>query len=161
MARSRVALVVEGVAAIVVGDGKSRIELDRLVVVGDGAIEVALLIKRIAALVVGAGMLRIELRIASLRSAMAWSRSPSRAVGDAAIVVDAGVPGVEADRLVVIGDRSIALALVVMGVAAIVVGLGVGRIEADGGIEIGDGAVVVPFLVGNEAAIVVGKRELG
>ena len=69
--------------------------------------------------------------------------------------------GASADRLVVVGDRSIALALVVMGVAAVVVGLGVGRIKANGGIEIGDGAVVVPFLVGNEAAIVVGQGELG
>ena len=53
MARTEVAPAAPGVAAIVVGGGQMAIEADRLIVVGDGAVEFALLEPGDAAIVEG------------------------------------------------------------------------------------------------------------
>ena len=58
------ALAVEGVAAIVVGHARVRIDLDRLVVVGDGLVELALGVELKAAIVEGLREARVEPELA-------------------------------------------------------------------------------------------------
>src|SRR5208337_2446769 len=79
----------------------------------------------------------------------------------AAVVVRRGVLGVEADRLVEIGDGLVVLPFGVPGVAAAVVRQGDLGVEADRLVEIGDGLVVLPLGVPGEAAVVVRRGVLG
>ncbi len=51
--------------------------------------------------------------------------------------------GLDADRLVIVGDGAIVVTLALVGVAAIAVGQGEIGIEPDRLVEVGDGAVVV------------------
>ena len=54
------ALVLVGIAPVVVGNGVLRVEGDGLVEVGDGLVELALVVVGIAPVVVGSGILRVE-----------------------------------------------------------------------------------------------------
>ena len=82
-----------------------------------------------------------------MKSAMARSKSPLAAPGEAAVGVGGGVFRIEPDRLVEVGDGAVVVALVALGDAAVGVGDGVFRIEPDRLVEVGDGAVVVALVV--------------
>jgi hypothetical protein len=78
-------------------------------------------------------------------------------IGVAAINVREDVFRIEINRLVVVGDSAVKIALVEgVGAAAIVVGIGVFRIEFDRFVEVGDSAVVIllEFSVGLAAIVV-------
>ena len=63
-------------------------------------------------------------------------------------------PPIEPQRLFVVGDAAVDVALVAVGGAAIVVGKRESRIERNGAIVVGDGAVVVAFVIVGIAAVV-------
>ena len=88
--------------------------------IGDGAVEIAAVAQRQAAVVERQALLGSSL-IAWSKSASAWSTSPLRAIGKAAVVVGQRVVRVELDRLRLIGDGAVDVALVGIGVAAVVV----------------------------------------
>ena len=68
------------------------------------------------------------------------------------------VPGVEADRLAVVGDGLAILLLVGPGVAAVDVRIGELGIEADRLAVVGDRLVVLPIDVTHVAEVAVGQR---
>src|SRR5579859_7912142 len=61
---------------------------------------------------------------------------------------------------VVIGDRRIALADIVVGIGAIAIELRILAVERNGCGEVRNRAIVIVALVGGETAIVVSQREL-
>src|SRR5262249_30727697 len=82
-------------------------------------------------------------------------------VGDAAVVVGAGVFGFEPDRLVKVGDGAADVAPGTVGIAPVVVGGGELGIEPDRRAKVGDGAVVIPLQLVQLAPVAVGGGGLG
>ena len=122
-------LLALGIAAVDVSVGRTRIEPDRLIEIGDGAIVFALGQPSAAAIVVG-GSRRIELDrliVVGDRSIEVALASP----GDAAIVKRRRVVRIDAQGLVIVGDGAIRFTLVVKRIAAVVVGDGEFRTELD------------------------------
>ena len=71
-----------------------------------------------------------------------------------------GILGVEPDRLVIIGERALEVALAGQGAAPPAIGLGIGGVDLDRLVEVGDGLVQL-VLVGQElAASGVENRKL-
>ena len=112
MARSRSFLSRRHEAAIVVGKCVFRIEPDRLVVIGDGAVEVAFVAPGEAATVVGPRVFRIRsepdrlVEVGDGAVAVAFVAPDS-----AAVVVSNGVCRIEPDRLGVVGDGAVKIVL--------------------------------------------------
>ena len=69
--------------------------------------------------------------------------------------------GSEPDRLTVVGDGAVEVALVAVGVAPVVEGHGVFRIDADRLIVVGDGAVEVALVAVDDTSIVEGHDVFG
>ena len=113
-----VAFGVVDFAAIVKGNHVFRIELDGLIVVGDGAIEIALGLEQAGAVAVDPGIAGIE----PGRPVVVGDGMVEVALGAvqvAAIVERSAVVGIERDRTVVIRDGAIDIAQGGIGVAAI------------------------------------------
>src|SRR5262245_33960696 len=109
-------------APVVEGGREIRLELDRLVVVVDGAIVVTLAELGVAAVEVVTFSRRLELdRLVVIEDgAVVFA---VLVVGDAAVVVGDGEFGVELDRLVVVRNGAVIVALEPVADAAIVEGL--------------------------------------
>ena len=69
--------------------------------------------------------------------------------------------GIEPDRLIVVGDGAVVVALVAVGVAPIVEGHDEFWIEPDRLIVVGDGALVVALFVMSGTSIVEGHGQYG
>src|SRR5262245_44193234 len=133
-----------------------RIELERCVVVGDSVIQAA----------------KPEIdQAASVQDLpIAWPQ-PQRlvavverllqvAISDgqrpAALIVIFGIRRFKPDRLVVVGDSAVVVALGVPGKAAAVIRYVAFRVEPNHLVEVGDGAVIVSLGAPSETPIVVG-----
>ena len=81
-------------------------------------------------------------------------------IGPAAVVIDAGVVGLELDGLIVVVDGEVELAGLRIGVAAIAVGGGIGSVQPDRLVEFGDRLGVVALVLIGDAAIVIGDGEI-
>ena len=146
-----------GVAAVDVGVGQTRVELYRLIEIGQRAVELALGGPGAAAIVVGRSR-RIELdRLVVVGNGAIGIAFV--APGNAAIVIRGGIIRVDAQRRSVVGDGAAGIALVVIGIAAIVVGDGELRVEPDRRIVVGDGAVEIALLIIGIAALVEGAGQ--
>ncbi len=142
-------------AAVDIGEGAFRIDLDRARVVGDSAIEIALGFIGAAAVAVGGGIFRIDLD----RLREVGDGSVEFTLGHirvAAVVEAFGVFCLELDRLRVVGDGAVEIALGFIGVAAVVEAFGVFRINLDRPRVVGDGAVGVALGCVGVAAIAIG-----
>src|SRR5947209_12339468 len=84
-----------------------------------------------------------------------------RTVGASSIQENAGRPGIERERAIVIIDRRLVVRLPVIGHAAIVEGIGVARVDRNGLAVVLDRVVVVLLVCVGDAAIVVVAGELG
>src|SRR5215471_1780949 len=95
-------------------------------------------------------------RLASVSSQTPRSLFP----GGAAVAVIGGMLRVEPDRLVVVGDGAVEIALLLIGDGAVVEAVGVG-LEADRLAVVGDGPVVIALGVIGLAAVVDGVDIAG
>src|SRR5262249_58656038 len=149
----------------IVGVRGLGIEPDRLVKIGDAAVEIALLCVRAAAVEVRKAA-NNRVRIDGLDLGSESDRLVK--VGDGAVeivlVPVRGAPvvvggrklGIEPDCLAVVGDGALEIALVPVSEAASIVGVGVFGIEPDGLMIIGDGAVEIAFALIGEPAETAG-----
>ena len=136
-----VLVVLEGETALVQVVGRFGIEPDRVAEIRDGAVGVALASPHETALIVRISEIRVEPN-GLVEIGEGTIRVALHPIGDAAIVECRGKPGGEADRLGIVGDRAVVIALVVVPDAgALKKCIGKFRINTDRLVEISDGAV--------------------
>ncbi len=82
-------------------------------------------------------------------------------IDQAAVVVGAGIVGVELYRLVEVGERQVELLALAVHVAAPDVGDGIARIDLDRLVVVGEGEVVLPQVPLDERPVGVSLEEIG
>jgi hypothetical protein len=136
------------------------LELDRLIEVGERAIEIAKGGERAVAIVEQIGVVPYQ-----LDGAVVIVKSPSvvllGGVGPAAVVVDFGVVGLELDGLVVVVDGKVVFLGLGEGEAAAAIDGRVVGIELERLVEVGNGVLMLVLVLVGDAAVVIGKRDIG
>ena len=134
------------------------IELDRLVIVLDGAVVLAFDLVGVATIEEGISVFRIELDglVIVLDGAVVLAFALE---GEATIEEGVGVSRIELDRLTAVQGGAVKVALVMVGGTTIIEGKSVFRIELNGLPEVLDGAVVFVSLVVGDAAVAKGEGE--